>query len=87
MNYSELLQLAKGWGNFVSDRINIWRLQKKSRPLIRLLRKIEVIVKPGSVAGTVPAVYIHNSLQSLVLRHVSPDQENPNGRRYKDHRR
>ena len=25
-NYSELLQLAKGWGNFVSDRINIWRL-------------------------------------------------------------
>ena len=27
MNYSELLQLAKGWGNFVSDRINIWRLQ------------------------------------------------------------
>ena len=23
MNYSELLQLAKGWGNFVSDRINI----------------------------------------------------------------
>ncbi len=27
MNYSELLQLAKGWGNFVSDRINIWRLR------------------------------------------------------------
>ena len=27
MNYSELLQLTKGWGNFVSDRINIWRLQ------------------------------------------------------------
>ena len=26
MNYSELLQLAKGWGNFVSNRINIWRL-------------------------------------------------------------
>ena len=26
MNYSELLQLAKGWGNFVSDRINIGRL-------------------------------------------------------------
>ena len=28
MNYSELLQLAKGWGNFVSDRINIWRLRQ-----------------------------------------------------------
>ena len=26
MNYSELLQLAKGWGNFISDRIIIWRL-------------------------------------------------------------
>ena len=26
MNYSELLQLAKGWGNFISDRIINWRL-------------------------------------------------------------
>ena len=26
MNYSELLQLAKGWGNFISDRIIILRL-------------------------------------------------------------
>ena len=26
MNYSELLQLAKGWSNFISDRIIIWRL-------------------------------------------------------------
>ena len=26
MNYSELLQLAKGWSNFVSARIHIWRL-------------------------------------------------------------
>ena len=26
MNYSELLQLAKGWGNFVSERINIGHL-------------------------------------------------------------
>ena len=29
MNYSELLQLAKGWGNFISDRRIIWRLHKK----------------------------------------------------------
>ncbi len=28
MNYSELLQLAKGWGNFLSDRIIIWRLRR-----------------------------------------------------------
>ena len=27
MNYSELLQLAKGWGNSVYDRFNIWRLR------------------------------------------------------------
>ena len=28
MNYSELLQLAKSWGNFISDRIIIWRLPR-----------------------------------------------------------
>ena len=27
MNYSKLLQLAKGWGNFTVDRIIIWRLR------------------------------------------------------------
>ena len=32
MNYSELLQLAKGWGNFVSDRINIGRLLLSFEP-------------------------------------------------------
>ena len=29
MNYSELLQLAKGWSNFKFERIIIWRLQIK----------------------------------------------------------
>ena len=29
MNYSELLQLAKGWGNFIFDRVIIWRLLSK----------------------------------------------------------
>ena len=36
MNYSELLQLAKGWSNLVSNRIIIWRLRRtagKSRIL------------------------------------------------------
>ena len=28
MNYSELLQLAKGWSNFIFYRTIIWRLQK-----------------------------------------------------------
>jgi len=26
VNYSELLQLAKSWSNFISDRVIIWRL-------------------------------------------------------------
>lgn len=34
MNYSELLQLAKGWGNFISGRIIIWRLQKSHPPTL-----------------------------------------------------
>ena len=28
VNYSELLQLAKGWSNLVSNRIIIWRLRR-----------------------------------------------------------
>ena len=34
MNYSELLQLTKGWSNFVSDCINIWRLQFDNKYII-----------------------------------------------------
>ena len=30
MNYSELLQLAKGWSNFISDRRIIWRLHNNA---------------------------------------------------------
>ena len=30
MNYSELLQLAKGWGNFMFYRTIIWRLPFKN---------------------------------------------------------
>ena len=36
MNYRELLQLTKGWGNFISDRINIWRLRIKHNPKNRM---------------------------------------------------
>ena len=32
MNYSELLQLVKGWSNLVSNRIIIWRLPLKYHP-------------------------------------------------------
>ena len=38
MNYSELLQLAKGWGNFVSDRINIGALTYHLRTESTFLR-------------------------------------------------
>ena len=34
MNYSELLQLAKGWSNLVSNRIVIWRLLYDERDMI-----------------------------------------------------
>lgn len=37
MNYSKLLQLAKGWGNFTVDRIIIWRLQLSNREPIEVL--------------------------------------------------
>ena len=36
VNYRELLQLTKGWGNFISDRINIWRLLPN-----RIIRTLE----------------------------------------------
>ncbi len=39
MNDSELLQLAKGWGNFVSDRINIWRLRKMQQAMLEIKKK------------------------------------------------
>ena len=39
MNYSELLQLAKGWGNSVYDRFNIWRLQNIYESLLQIANK------------------------------------------------
>ena len=54
VNYSELLQLAKGWGNFVSNRINIWRLRKHS--IFYGCRLVEMVCFPhfGFVKMTVP---------------------------------
>ena len=43
MNYSELLQLAKGWGNFISDRIIIWRLPYNNGLAEGSVNKIKVI--------------------------------------------
>ena len=40
MNYSELLQLVKGWSNLVSNRIIIWRLQIIDKDLLILSDKL-----------------------------------------------
>ena len=42
MNYSELLQLVKGWSNLVSNRIIIWRL-----PIFN----VAVDLRPGETFG------------------------------------
>ena len=43
MNYSELLQLAKGWGNFKFYRVIIWRLRLNEGSLKNISEKLEVI--------------------------------------------
>ena len=42
MNYSELLQLAKGWGNFIFDRVIIWRLPSTSHREAILFNRLYV---------------------------------------------
>jgi hypothetical protein len=47
VNYSELLQLAKGWGNFISDRIIIWRLRYKKyhiKPNVEFSRISQIVM-------------------------------------------
>ncbi|MFR9098027.1 MAG: hypothetical protein ACLVKG_26490, partial [Blautia coccoides] len=41
VNYSELLQLAKGWGNFISDRIIIWRLLWKGQVKLKIDNRLQ----------------------------------------------
>ena len=41
MNYSELLQLAKSWGNFISDRIIIWRLLTKEERAAEFVKQVK----------------------------------------------
>ena len=67
MNYSELLQLAKGWGNFISDRIIIWRLRYTYQYLSRTETKIKECVR-----------IIYNIIQSVTEKLSSlPYIENP----------
>ena len=43
MNYSELLQLVKGWSNLVSNRIIIWRLPRIADTIQNFARMDEMI--------------------------------------------
>lgn len=53
MNYSELLQLAKGWGNFISDRIIIWRLrlstETRQKEIVELAQSYDMVLLIGSM--------------------------------------
>ena len=43
VNYSELLQLVKGWSNLVSNRIIIWRLPRIADTIQNFARMDEMI--------------------------------------------
>ena len=58
MNYSELLQLAKGWGNFVSDRINIWRLLKN---FVALVKNSSFLVRITDMTILIEKEFIYGS--------------------------
>ena len=63
MNYSELLQLAKGWGNSVSDRFNIWRLLcigKKNWQMI------------DTINGAKTSAIIYSIVETAKANHLKP---------------
>ena len=53
MNYSELLQLAKGWGNFISDRIIILRLPRKSIELANQKNYLDLLYRVYPISENV----------------------------------
>ena len=63
MNYSELLQLVKGWSNLVSNRIIIWRLRQSKAKTDNVLGikhrdLVEYTLKNGEThRGYVTALY------------------------------
>ena len=56
MNYSELLQLAKGWGNFKFYRGIIWRLRKYSLGLT----KFQALAKEAKATYKIDKVVLVN---------------------------
>ena len=68
MNYSELLQLAKGWSNFIFYRTIIWRLQINNYYRDQITRfNIDGLTQPCTVLNCV----IDN-----LLDFVSPEEKN-----------
>ena len=51
LNYSELLQLVKGWSNLVSNRIIIWRLPCKVKYAPFLGDKFLFVYPEGSISA------------------------------------
>ena len=74
MNYSELLQLAKGWGNFISGRIIIWRLHNNSAE--RALKNFAVGRRnwlfAKSVRGADASAIVYSITETALLNHLKP---------------
>lgn len=68
MNYSELLQLAKSWGNFISDRIIIWRLHLSVFFAVRI-QLIAVVVGICPIRFIVRVILIGPILWCKAVKH------------------
>ena len=68
MNYSELLQLAKGWSNLVSNRIIIWRLPLKK--VIKAYQKIDLLILDEFLLSPVSSEQTRELLEIIEARSV-----------------
>lgn len=68
MNYSELLQLAKGWSNLVSNRIIIWRLLLKK--VIKAYQKIDLLILDEFLLSPVSSEQTRELLEIIEARSV-----------------
>ena len=72
MNYSELLQLAKGWGNFIFYRSIIWRLPSihiESYILLLFIFTIEAL-------ATFFSIFVVSSILRVDIPHICLAKEN-----------
>lgn len=68
MNYSELLQLVKGWSNLVSNRIIIWRLPLKK--VIKAYQKIDLLILDEFLLSPVSSEQTRELLEIIEARSV-----------------